>query len=144
MDTDNALDTVKVEFNVADATGTRTITFSKVVHISEIASFFADAGVACDKIYNISSTSVVDVSLPQVTSQAIPAIRAIRAVLHCGLKEAKDAYDYWLATGKPFFQTTDRDEVKRVFGREGLTPKFAPRSGQAYFIEGGVINPLRG
>ena len=144
MNTDIAEDHVKVEFKVTDATGTRTITFNKVVPIVEIVSFFTDAGLACDKIYNISSAGTVDVSLAQPTLQAIPVIRAIRASLHIGLKEAKDAYEYWLATGKPFFQTTDRDEVNRVFSHEGLVVKFTSLSGKAYFLENGQINPHRG
>jgi ribosomal protein L7/L12 len=144
MDTDIAENQVKVEFKVTDATGTRTITFSKVVPIVEIISFFNDAGLACDKIYSISSTSAVDVSLAQTAQHAVSVIRAICVCLRVPLKEAKDAYDYWLASGKPFFQTTDRDEVNRVFSHEGLVVKFTSLSGKAYFLENGQINPHRG
>jgi len=136
-----------IEFSVREPESERYITFADDVPLGQIRDWFVRASLGIEQLFDIAGAPR-GILMVEERGLKIMAIKLVRELTGCGLREAKDAVDS-AATATPFMICEDGRDVASVIGRfsmEGIKVEDVRIDDMATLVNGKHqrMRPLRG
>lgn len=102
-----------MEFSVREPDSERFVTFSDDVDLDKVKDWFERVSLGVQQLFD-TATAPVSIILRHDNHQRIMAIKMVREITMCGLKEAKEAVEDSMKLGHPMIICEDGRDAPSV------------------------------